>query len=221
MSYGNTILYIQAGREVEVRQRDVKLRDLLTMECSRRELLPHLEEITVFHFKENDNTRTIVSVLRLIECIHGLFPELQIQNLGETDIIVTYEKEKERPMIWHIVKSCFVTAVTFCGASFSIMSFHNDIALTRLFSQIYTLVTGQTSDGFTVLEISYSIGLTAGILIFFNHFGKKRLTADPTPMEIQMRLYEKDIQTTLIENAGRKGEEINVDAADTPGVHRS
>ena len=42
--------------------------------------------------------------------------------------------------------------------------------------------------------------------MFFNHFGKKRFTADPTPMEIQMRIYENDIQTTLVENASRKKE---------------
>ena len=30
-------------------------------------------------------------------------------------------------------------------------------------------------------------------------------------MEVQMRLYENDIQTTLVENADRKGEEIDVD----------
>ena len=62
-----------------------------------------------------------------------------------------------------------------------------------------------------MLEVSYSVGVAAGILIFFNHFGKKRFTVDPTPMEVQMRLYENDIQTTLVENADRKGEEIDVD----------
>ena len=30
-------------------------------------------------------------------------------------------------------------------------------------------------------------------------------------MEVQMRLYENDIQTTLVENADREGEEIDVD----------
>ena len=54
------------------------------------------------------------------------------------------------------------------------------------------------------MEIAYSAGLMIGILIFFNHFGKRRFTVDPTPMEVQMRVYENDIQTTLIENAARK-----------------
>ena len=60
-----------------------------------------------------------------------------------------------------------------------------------------------------------------GILVFFNHFGKKKFTVDPTPMEIQMRLYENDIQTTLVENASRRGDEIDVDNADTSGSSRT
>ena len=70
---------------------------------------------------------------------------------------------------------------------------------------------GKQSDGFTVLEVTYSIGLTFGILIFFNHFGKKRFTVDPTPMEVEMRLYENDIQETLIEAYARKEKEVDVD----------
>ena len=44
---------------------------------------------------------------------------------------------------------------------------------------------------------------------------------DPTPMEGQMRLYENDIQTTLIEDAARKEEELDVDRANRPGAHRT
>ncbi len=57
----------------------------------------------------------------------------------------------------------------------------------------------------------YSVGLVVGILIFFNHFGKKRFTVDPTPMEVQMRLYENDIQTTLVEDAARRKNEIDLE----------
>ena len=101
------------------------------------------------------------------------------------------------------------------------MAFNNDVDVTKLFGQIYELMTGQETNGYTVLEIAYSVGVTAGILTFFNHFGKKRFTVDPTPMEIQMRLYENDIQTTLIENSERRGEEIDVGTTDTSGSNRN
>ena len=133
-----------------------------------------------------------------------------MQNLGEADIIVTYENQKTPPYLWHILKVSFVAAIIFFGSAFSIMAFNNDVGGTKLFGQIYELVMGKQSDGFTVLEVTYSIGLTFGILVFFNHFGKKRFTVDPTPMEVQMRLYENDIQTALVENASRRKEELEV-----------
>ena len=74
--------------------------------------------------------------------------------------------------------------------------------------QNYELLTGTKSDGFTILELTYSIGLVVGILVFFNHFGGRKFSVDPTPMEVEMRLYENDIQTTLIENYAREKQEI-------------
>lgn len=209
MASGKTI-YIKGDRDVEVTKPDVTLADLLSMECSDQSLLPKLKTMKILKFKKTGNQRCVISVLKIIACIHGQYPDMEVQNLGETDMIVTYEDQKTPSYAWHLTKTAFVTAVTFCGAAFSIMAFNNDVDVTKLFDQIYHLVTGNKPGGITILEIAYSAGLMIGILIFFNHFGKRRFTVDPTPMEVQMRVYENDIQTTLIENAARKEKEIDV-----------
>ena len=211
MSSEKGTLYIKGGRDVEVTEPEVSLGDLLSMECADKSVLPKIKSLRILKFKKKGQQRCVVSVLKIIELIHSVYPGVDIQNMGEQDIIVTYEDQNTPAYVWHIIKTVFVAAVTFFGAAFSIMAFNNDVDVTKLFGQIHELVTGRASDGFTILEITYSIGVTAGILIFFNHFGKKRFTVDPTPMEIQMRLYENDIQTTLIEDADRKGEEKDVD----------
>ena len=221
MASENKILYIKGDRDVEVTKPDVTLGDLLNMECTDKLMLAKARTLKIVRFKKSGRQRCVVSVLKIISCIHEKFPGTDVQNLGEADIIVTYEDQKTPALAWHIIKTAFVAAVTFFGAAFSIMAFNNDVDVTKLFGQIYELVTGRETGGFTVLEISYSVGVTAGILIFFNHFGRKRFTVDPTPMEIQMRLYENDIQTTLIENSERKGEEIDVGTADISGSHRT
>ena len=101
------------------------------------------------------------------------------------------------------------------------IAFKNDVDVTKNFGQIYESLTGAESSGFTVLEITYSIGVIIGILTFFNHFGKKKFTVDPTPMEVEMRLYENDIQTTLIEDFSRKGKELDVGSSDRSGNSRT
>lgn len=204
-------LYIKGSRNTEVTKPDVTLGDVLSMECTDKLTLAKLRARKLLKFPKNKQGRRVISVLEIISCIHQEFPDLDVCNLGETDMLITYEEQKTPPLIYHLIKTAFVAAAVFFGAAFSIMAFNNDVNVTKLFEQIYELATGKATTGFTVLEVSYSIGVAAGILIFFNHFGKKRFTVDPTPMEVQMRLYENDIQTTLIENADRRGEEIDVD----------
>ena len=201
MASESTTLYLKADRNVEVSKQNVMLGDLLNMECSDKTILMKVKTLRILKIREEKEQRYVISVLKIIACIHEQYPRLEIQNLGETDIIVTYENQKTPPLLWHILKVVLVSAVIFFGSAFSIMAFNNDVGVTKLFGQIYELIMGKKTDGFSVLEVTYSIGLAIGILIFFNHFGKKRFTVDPTPMEIQMRLYENDIQTTLVENA--------------------
>lgn len=210
-------LYIKGDRDIEVKKQDVTLGDILTMECSDRAMLARIKPLKILKIQKQGKQRFVVSVLKIISCIHEKYPNVEVQNLGETDIIVTFEDQKTPGKLWHVLKAAFVAVVTFCGAAFSIMAFNNDIDVTKLFGQMYELVTGRETDGFTILEITYSAGLTIGILIFFNHFGRRRFTVDPTPMEVQMRLYENDIQTTLVEDAARKGEEIDVGMGGTGG----
>lgn len=148
-------LYIKGERDVEVTKTDITLGDILTFECSNKTVIPKVKTIKILKIPENGKKqqRFVISILKIIACIHEQYPNLDIQNLGETDIIITYEMQKTPGKIVHILKTVFVVALTFCGAAFSIMAFNNDISVTRLFSQIYEALTGAKSDGFTILKL--------------------------------------------------------------------
>ncbi len=221
-------IYIKADQNVEVKKPDVTIGDVVQMECTDASALPKIKTLKLLKFageasgkKDSEQRRTVVSVLKIIECIHKEYPNMEVQNLGAPDIIVTYEDQQTPGKLAHGIKTAAVVCITFAGAAFSIMSFNNDVDVSKLFSQIYRLVTGTGSDGFTVLEFTYCIGLIIGILVFFNHFGKKRFSVDPTPMEVEMRLYENDIQTTLVETYSRKEKELDVGTTDRVGGHRT
>ena len=47
-------------------------------------------------------------------------------------------------------------------------------------------------------------------LLFFNHFASWKITVDPTPIEVEMRLYEENLNKTLIKNGGRKESGVDV-----------
>lgn len=223
MSANQDTLYIKGDRDVELTKTEVTLGDILSLECSNKTVIPKIKAIKLVKFSEQGKKqqRVVISVLKIIACIHEQYPNLDIQNLGETDIILTYENQNTPGNVVHLLKTAVVVVLVFCGSAFSIMAFHNDVSITKLFSQIYLALTGVESDGYTILEVSYSIGIIIGILGFFNHFGKKRFTVDPTPLEVQMRLYENDIQTTLVEDASRRKEELDVGKSNPAGCHRT
>ena len=205
-------VYLKAERNVEVQEPEVTLGDVIQILCGDPGMAERIRQIPLLKFApgKRGQDRVVVSVLRVVECIRDLYPQAEIQNLGEPDFIVTYEPGKDTGGFFHGLKVAVVALCSFTGAAFSVMAFNNDVDVTKLFGQIYQLVTGARSDGFTILELTYCIGMVIGILVFFDHFGKKRFSAEPTPLEVEMRLYEKDIQTTLIDNSSRKGSELDV-----------
>lgn len=90
------------------------------------------------------------------------------------------------------------------------MAYNTDIGAKELFTYLSLLFLGNSKTGVLYIAIAYSIGLTFGMLLFFNHLGSKKLTSDPTPLEVQMRLYEKDIGTTIIKDVSRREESMDV-----------
>ena len=131
-------------------------------------------------------------------------------NLGEVSYIADHHGKKKENVWLQRAKTAAVCVIAFFGAGFAIMTFNNDVSVTDVFQEIYLLVTGRKSSGFTVLEVSYSIGLFLGIVVFFNHFSKQKINTDPTPLEVEMRLYEENVNKALIDNEGRKETDIDV-----------
>ncbi len=214
-------VYIKGDQNVEVKSPKVSLGDVLEMECANKHILAKLKSLRLMQFSQSEGERSVISVLKIIEQIHTEYPNAEVVNLGAPDIIVTFEKEKQVSKAVEIMKLVLVSVITFVGSAFSIMSFNNDVDVTKLFAQIYEQFTGEVKTGLTVLEISYSLGIAIGILVFFNHFGKKKFSVDPTPIEVEMRTYENEIQTTLIQNFEREGKELELDQPGNIGNHRS
>jgi len=203
------ILYLKFARNICTYQKTITLGEAGEMLCSDAAIVNRLKTEKLYTFQNirkgshSCAARKVFSVLEVVEKIQGIYPGLEIQNLGEADFIVEYStRPKENPTA-AFLKTAAVCLICFFGSAFSIMTFNEDVATADLFGRIYTLVTGQESDGFTILELTYSLGLSVGILSFFNHTGKRSLVKEPTPIEVEMRLYEEDINTTLINTSNR------------------
>ncbi len=198
------ILYLKIDKNVQARSTPVTIGDIASVSCASGPVENKVKVLRLPTQVIRGPGRYVFSVLDVIEAIHAELPSLEIQNLGEADFIITVEKENRISDLLSWGKTVLVCVLSFFGAAFSIMAFHNDIDITRLFGQLYETFTGQQSDGFTLLEISYSVGVGLGVLVFFNHFAKRSAKTDPTPLEVEMRTYEDEIDTTLIESGNRR-----------------
>ena len=202
MGVNNETLYLKIEQNTIVFDRHVVLNDIAKMECTNEAVLRQLKQKKIYSFtnqkdeKKEKNQMQVFSVLKIIEQIHEDYPSLTISNEGESDFIIEYIPNPEKPKVVNAIKTVLLSIIIFFGSAFTIMAFNNDISVTDVFDKLY----GQC----------YCIGLGLGIILFFNHVGRKKITPDPTPIQIEMRKYEKDVDTTFIENAGRGGHSIDV-----------
>lgn len=206
-------LYLKLDRNVEIRGEDVRIGDLGTLCCRDETLLKRIRALQVTRMGPEDGGRKVISVMKLIELLQRDCPGLEVANIGETEVIVRRAGADGGGGLRQTLKACFVSLICFFGAGFTIMAFHNDIGIRPVFDRIQEMVTGQIPEGVTALETGYAAGLAVGIAVFFNHIGGWRITKDPTPIEVEMRIYEDQVSDALVETADREGK--TVDAGET------
>ncbi len=205
----NKTVYIKPKRNAEVLQEEVRLKDIASVTCTDELVKARVKMLKVHQFGKNAEKRVVVSGLRLIELIQNSEKQVNVENVGEQDTLIKLVKNPDKmgAVVW--LKIVFVALISFFGTAFTIMAFHNDVGIHDVFGRIYEQLLGTQSSGIGILEVTYSLGLAVGIVVFFNHVGGRRITADPTPIEVEMRIYEKDVDDTLIETADREGKSID------------
>ncbi len=223
-------VYLKCDRNVESQSEDVFLKDIASVQCADPQVLAKCRAIKVHHFGDGDQVpggkpggqgkgtwkkeahqqRCVVSVLKIIAMMEEACPGISVQSVGEADVVlerIKVEKYKGGKQWGKVVLVCLVS---FFGTGFTIIAFHNDVGINDVFSEIYRIAMGREPGGLNVLEIAYSLGLALGIIVFFNHIGGRRITKDPTPIEVSMRNYEEDVNKALVDTAGREGKEADV-----------
>lgn len=206
-------VYLKIAQTTEVYKPDVYIKDIAEVHCQNRSIEAKIKALKVVSLKTPEKGKVVTyvgSIMDLLNQVEAAEKNVQISSMGQADFVIHYRPEAGGAVLLQWIKTAVIASISFCGAAFAIMTFNNDASVTDVFGNIYQLVMGAESDGVTMLEFSYSLGVTLGILVFFNHFASWKLTVDPTPIEVEMRLYEDNVGKTLIQNHGRKERGIDV-----------
>ena len=207
-------IYLQLKESIQVKHEVVYIADVAATFCTDLQKKNVVDALTLLNFQTVTERKQVIGVLFLIAVIQKQYPDIRVEVIGGTDTIVEYVGERKKGFttsrLFRLMKTGAVGIICFFGGAFTIMSFHTDCGMNQMLSWVYEYVTGMTSDGFTAVEIGYSIGLSVGIILFFNHIGRKRVTNDFTPIEVAMRMYEQDVNTSMAAAYEREGKKIDV-----------
>lgn len=201
-------VYLKLPQSAQVVNRKIFLKDVAEIYTSDTGTQKKIGDIILYTVSGDKNQKLIFSVMKLIETIQKEHPGLKIINIGEPDFIVEYKMPIAPKKGMEYFKLVILSLVVFLGAEFTIMTFNTDVSVGEVFDNLYYLVTGTKKNSGSVLEIAYSAGILLGILGFYNHFKGQKLHDDPTPIHIEMRNYEEEMNKAIIKDADREGKTI-------------
>ena len=193
-------IYVKPVKKITVEgRREIFFKDLAEVVADTKSA-EKIKNLKILDIKAEKKTNYLVSVTDIVRAVSAKFPNDTVTNLGEMDTVVDFSPEKQKDnSLWKWLKIAFVALVLLAGSATAIMSFHADAQIPEVFKNYYKIFFGRTTEKPLIIDIPYSIGLAAGIMVFFNHFAGKKMTDDPTPIEVEMSLYETDVTDTSLD----------------------
>lgn len=208
------VVYVKCNRNIVCTNEDVYLREIGSLLCEDKRVLRRCEELRIYHFV--NQKYVVIDILQIIQKMVQTCPGIRVESLGEKEVIlepgfITEEEKKGKKTSekgqkwWNGLKLIFVCGICFFGTGFTIMAFQNDIGINGVFDTVYEILMGEKPSGVNALQLGYAVGLFLGILLFFNHVGKKKISSDPTPIQVSLQNYEEDVNNTLVSLAKKTG----------------
>ncbi|MBO5459236.1 MAG: stage V sporulation protein AA, partial [Lachnospira sp.] len=132
-------LYIQINRNVEVDKRDITVGDVATLLCKNASVTARVKTIKLVTLPDVPKRRVCFSVMKVIELINKIYPDVEVNNIGESDFIIDYirQKKKNKWLEWLMV--ALVAVFVFVGSAYAIMAYNNDVNTIELFEKVYEM----------------------------------------------------------------------------------
>jgi stage V sporulation protein AA len=160
-----------------------------------------LAKLEVYKHKQNDGNRVVIDMLHIIQAIHIAEPGLAVEYIGDPQVLIMVEGKPDRPRIPVLI---FSWLLLFFGAGLAIMNFHADVSMSEVHRRITELVTGSKPAHPLWFQVPYSIGIGLGMILFFNHLFRKRLNEEPNPLEVELYMYQENVNAYVIADEMQK-----------------
>jgi len=195
-------IYIKAVKKAIINNKQtVNIGDIAEVVTSDS-LEDDIKQIDIFDRPKNVRKKLfLVSVIDVVKVLRIKYPKSTIINFGEINTVIEFQdKNGKENILFKWLKVIFVTAILFTGCTTAIITFHTDSQLNEIFNNYQKIIFGQDLTNPLLMQLPYSVGVGVGIMVFFNHFSGRKITDDPTPIEVEMSSYESSVLDTVIEH---------------------
>ncbi|MDO7905123.1 stage V sporulation protein AA [Paenibacillus sp. JX-17] len=143
----------------------------------------------------HDGNLIMVDMLQIISLIRSQIPGIQVESLGKPHMLIEIVKKPRKPSKLLFV---LVWLLLFVGSALTIMNFHADVNMLEVQIRIVEMLTGKRDEHPYLFQAAYSVGIGFGMIIFFNHLFKKKWNDEPTPLEVEMFLYQQNVDQQVV-----------------------
>lgn len=161
-----------------------------------------LNELVLCEATPSEGSYLVIDALDIHRVIAKQYPEWELRHLGSVQTII--EVKKTSSSLPRLIFVVFVWLILFIGSGLTIMNFHTDVSMKEVHQRIYYLITGKEEQQPLILQIPYSLGIGAGMVLFFNHLFKKKFSEEPSPMDLEIFLYQETIDQYVIDHERNK-----------------
>ncbi|MGM0711781.1 stage V sporulation protein AA [Brevibacillus parabrevis] len=162
-----------------------------------------LERMPIYQVKPTDGNLIVIDIMQVIQRVRSVYPEVELEIQGSPQIIVEVlnPRKKANPVL-----VALVWVLLFIGSGLAIMNFHTDVSMREVHERIFYLITGERSEQPLWLQIPYSIGIGMGMILFFNHIFQKKINEEPSPLEVELFMYQQSLDQYYIQNENKENQ---------------
>lgn len=198
---------MEKKKSIDVKK-DILVKDLGDVYTLNEKIKESIENIIVKE-KSNIENWDCITATEVTKKILQQFPSVDLDVIGETEILIEYKSKEKENKIFQAIKITLVCIVLFFGASIALINFHEDVNTRSSLEKLYFTFTGEKNENPLIMAIPYSIGMGIGVIVFFTRVfsSSKRRTKEPGPMEIELYLYDQDMEKQIISEIKKNREQ--------------
>lgn len=183
----------------------IYLKDIIELYCNE-DIRDFIENIKVPSTLSEGNSM-VVYAIQVIQLINQHIDGVRVHHLGEGKALIEprLSTGAKRPAFLTGVMVFLSVMIVFFGAALAVMYFHSDVDMNEAHQNIYQFFTGKSEDRPLIVSIPYSIGIGLGIALFFDVFSVRKRNKMPSPLELELYRYEKDVYSYIRDEEEKEG----------------